>query len=176
MEILYGPDFCISNPTVITIGKFDGLHIGHKKIISELCNTAKEHGLKSVVYTFNTNPKIVLNQENIIPIMSNEDKSNEIEKLGVDYLIYEDFNLDFSKMEPEAFVKNILVDKLNVKALVMGENSTFGKDRKGNINTMIKLSKKYKFKLNVVKLITENGRVVSSTLIRNEVRKKEIVV
>lgn len=176
MEILYGPDFYINEPTIVTIGKFDGIHSGHKKIIKELYDNSKKYGLKSVVYTFNTNPKIVLNQEKIIPLMSNEEKTNEIKKLGIDYLIYEDFNLDFSKMEPEEFVKNILVDKLHINALVMGENSTFGKDRKGNVSVMMEFSKKYNFKLNVVKLVTENGNVISSTLIRNERIKKESFV
>jgi len=168
VEILYGHDFYIKEPTIITIGKFDGLHNGHKKIINAVLYKANELKLKSIVYTFSTNPKNVLYDEKITPLISNEEKSRIIEAMGIDYLIYEDFNLSFSSMTPEEFVKNILIDRLNVKEIVMGKNSTFGKDKSGDINVMKKLAKKYGFNLTIVGLLKENGEVISSTLIRSK--------
>lgn len=168
MEILYGHDFYIKEPTIITIGKFDGLHNGHRKIINAVLYKANELNLKSVVYTFSTNPKNVLYNEKITPLISNEEKSRIIEEMGIDYLVYEDFNLSFSSMTPEEFVKNILIDRLNVKEIVMGENSTFGKDKSGDIYAMKKLAKKYGFNLTIVGLLKENGEVISSTLIRSK--------
>ena len=168
MEILYGHDFYIKEPTIITIGKFDGLHNGHKKIINAVLYKANELKLKSIVYTFSTNPKNVLYDEKITPLISNEEKSKLIKEMGIDYLIYEEFDLVFSSMTPEEFVKNILVDKLNVKEIIMGENSTFGKDKSGDVNVMKKLALKYGFNLTIIGLLKENGEVISSTLIRSK--------
>ena len=168
MEILYGHDFYIKEPTIVTIGKFDGIHNGHKKIINAVLYKAKELKLKSVVYTFSTNPKNILYDEKITPLISNEEKSKLISEMGIDYLVYEEFDLGFSSMTPEEFVKNILVGKLNVNEIVMGENSTFGKDKSGDINTMKKLALKYGFNLTVIGLLKEDGKVISSTLIRSK--------
>ena len=95
MQILYGPDFNINCETVVTIGKFDGLHSGHLRVIDKLLEVSKEFGLSSVIYTFNLNPRLVLNNDRFVPLMSNKEKSDKIASLGVDYLIYEDFNMEF---------------------------------------------------------------------------------
>ena len=170
MQILYGPDFNINVPTVVTIGKFDGLHSGHLKVIRKLLDVSREYGLSSVVYTFNINPKLVLKKDIFVPLMTNEEKSKEIALLGVDYLVYEDFNIEFADMLPEEFVKNILLDKLNARVIIMGENSTFGKDGKGNVKLMKRLGDKYGFKVEVVELLKERGEVISSTRLREYVK------
>lgn len=166
MKVLYGPDFSIKEDTAVTIGKFDGLHIGHRKVISELIHNSNLRKLKSVVYTFEKNPKLVLNQENFVPIMTNDEKTNELRKLGIDYLVYEKFDEEFAKIEPEKFVKDILVDKLSVKLVVMGENSTFGNDKHGDRVVMEELGSKYGFEVINVDMIFNDGKVVSSTDIR----------
>lgn len=166
MKVLYGPDFSITENTAVAIGKFDGLHIGHREVISELIRNSRLKKLKSVVYTFEKNPKIVLNQENFVPIMTNEEKTNEFRKLGIDYLVYEKFDEEFSKIEPEKFVKDVLVDKLSVKLVVMGENSTFGNDKHGNKTVMERLGHKYGFEVIKVSMILNDGKIVSSTDIR----------
>lgn len=166
MQILYGPDFNINLPTAVTIGKFDGLHIGHLRVINRLLKYSKELNLRSVIYTFKVNPKLVLKRENFIPLMTNEEKSEKIALLGVDYLIYEDFNMGFADMLPEEFVKEVLVKKLNTKLVIMGANSTFGKDKIGNVELMKSFGKKYGFTVKVVELMKENGEVISSTRIR----------
>lgn len=170
MEILYGPDFFVKEPCVITIGKFDGLHDGHRKIINKVLENAKRLNAKSLVYTFNTNPKNVLSNESIRLLMDNTSKEEELRKLNIDYLIYEDFNMEFANMSAEEFVKNILVDKLNVRCVVIGENSTFGKDRVASAIDMVHFGEKYGFDVEVVKLVKVNGQVLSSTFLRECVR------
>jgi len=170
MEILYGPDFCIKQPTVVTIGKFDGLHDGHRKIIDRVLLNAKNMNAKSVVYTFNTNPKNVLYNENVTLLMSNTTKEEELEKLNIDYLVYEDFNMEFSQMMPEEFVKNVLVDKLHVSCVVIGENSTFGKRKSAGAMDMAEFGNKYGFCVDIVELVRVNGEVLSSSLLRECVR------
>lgn len=166
MNVLYGPDVHINENTAIAIGKFDGLHIGHKKVIEELMHYSKLNNFKSVIYTFERNPKLVLNQDNFIPLMTNEEKTKAFEKFGIDYLIYEKFDEKFAKLEPEKFVKDVLVDKLSVKLVIMGTNSTFGKNRNGNLKTMKELGDKYGFDVVNVNMILNNGKVISSTGIR----------
>ena len=166
MNVLYGPDFCIRENTAIAIGKFDGLHIGHRKIIQELIHHSKLNNFKSVIYTFDKNPRLVLHQDNFIPLMTNEEKTGEFEKLNIDYLIYEKFNKKFAEMEPEEFVKDILIDKLSVKLVVIGKNSTFGNNQHGNFQTMKELGDKYGFDVINVDMILNNGKVVSSTRMR----------
>lgn len=170
MQILYGPDFNINVPTAVTIGKFDGLHSGHLRVIGRLLEISRKMGVSSIVYTFNLNPRLVLNNDSFIPLMSNKEKSDKIASLGVDYLVYEDFNIEFADMLPEEFVKKILVEKLNAKVVIMGENSTFGKDRAGDVELMIELGKKYGFYVEVIKLLKKDGQVISSTKIRENVK------
>jgi len=174
MEILYGPDFLINSPTAVTIGKFDGLHDGHIKVINIVKERAKKSGIKSVVYTFDNNPKMIFSNENFKPLISNEEKSRSLELLDIDYLVYEKFNEKFYNMTPNEFVKDVLVEKLNVKVVVMGENSTFGKDKKGDVYFMKELGEKYGFEVIIVELLKENGEVISSTNIRE--RKKLLTI
>lgn len=166
MKVLYGPDFKISEDTVVTIGKFDGMHSGHRKVLDEVIKEAQKNKLKSVVYTFLKNPKLVLHQAEFTPLMTNEEKALAICEFGIDYLVYEDFNRIFSMMRPEDFVKNVLVEKLCAKVVVMGQNSTFGIDRTGTVDIMKEFGEKYGFKVICVEMILNNGEIVSSSKIR----------
>ena len=168
MEILYGPSFNISYETAVTIGKFDGLHLGHIKVIQTLIEVSKDMKLKSVVYTFDKNPKLILNHEKFTSLMTNKEKSNALESLNIDYLIYEKFDINFANLLPEEFVKEVLVKKLKVKAVIIGENSTFGKDRIGTVELMKEFGKKYGFQVFVVELLKQNGEVISSTRLREK--------
>ena len=168
MNILYGPNFNIIDETVVTIGKFDGVHLGHRKVLEEVKKTASKYNLKSVVYTFLVNPKLVLHQENFIPLMTNEEKSRAIEEAGIDYLVYEDFNESFSKMEPEEFVKEILVAKANAKVVIMGKNCTFGNNRTGNVQVMKALGTTFGFRVFCVDMVMDDGEFMSSTKIREK--------
>ena len=112
MEVLYGPNFKISEDTVVTIGKFDGLHSGHKKVLDEVIEVAKKNELKCVVYSFLKNPRLVLHQDEFIPLMTNEEKVSAISEVEIDYIVFEDFNQIFSRMTPEEFVKKVIIEKM----------------------------------------------------------------
>ena len=166
MEIFYGPDFQINENCVVAFGKFDGIHEGHRLLIRKLCEVAKEQGLKSVVYTFDRNPREVLGDIAIQRLISIEEKNSKLEELGVDIVIYERFDEEFSQMLPEEFVREILLNKLSMKAIVMGSNSTFGKNGFGNISLMKEFGEKYNFEVNEVELLYNEGILVCSSNVR----------
>lgn len=174
MQVIRTPNYCMSKESVVAFGKFDGVHKGHQKLIRILCDEAQKDNRLSVVYTFLTHPKLVFSEDKIELLTTNDEKERIIEKLGVDVLIFQNFNKTFASMTPEKFVKEILIDKLKMKKVVMGSNSTFGKNSKGNIDTMKKLALKYDFEVIEVELLKENGKIISSTNIRNE-RKRSLV-
>ena len=174
MQVIRTPNYFMQKESVIAFGKFDGVHKGHQKLIKILCDEAKKDHRLSIVYTFLTHPKLVFSEDKIELLTTNDEKEKIIEKLGVDVLIFQNFNKTFASMTPEKFVKEILINKLNVKKVIMGSNSTFGKDSKGNIDTMRKLAEKYDFEVMEVELLVENGKVISSTDIRNQ-RKRSLV-
>jgi len=171
MQILRAPNYSIQKESVVAFGKFDGIHKGHQKLINVLCNEAKADNKISVVYTFITHPKLIFSEEKIELLTTNDEKEKMIEKLGVDVLVFENFSKTFANMSPEKFVREVLVKKLCATKVVMGSNSTFGKDSKGNIDIMKKLGNKYGFEVVEVELLKENGKVISSTNIRNELKR-----
>ena len=174
MQVIRTANYIMQKESVVAFGKFDGVHKGHQKLIKILCDEAKKDNKLSIVYTFITHPKLVFSEDKIELLTTNEEKEKMIEKLGVDFLIFEKFNKTFASMSPEKFVKEILINKLKATKVVMGSNSSFGKDSKGNIDTMKSLALKYNFEVVEVELLKENGKVISSTNIRNE-RKRSLV-
>ena len=171
MQVLQSPNYIIQQESVVAFGKFDGVHKGHQKLINVLCEQARIDNKMSIVYTFLTHPKLVFSEDKIELLTTNDEKKKMIEKLGVDVLVFENFNKTFANMSPERFVKDILIGKLKATKVVMGSNSTFGKNSKGNIEMMKKLAIKYNFEVVEVELLRENGRIVSSTNIRNELKR-----
>ena len=169
MKVLYGHSNRINKPTAIAFGKFDGLHEGHRLLINTLISEAKSRNLQSLIYTFLQHPANELYNQEIKLLMTNTEKEEELKKLGIDILVFEEFNMKFAELMPEDFVKNILIDKLNCKLIVMGENSTFGKNKTGNLEVMQRLAKKYDFEVIVKELKKDSeGNVISSTKIRKE--------
>lgn len=174
MQVIRTPNYSMTKESVVAFGKFDGIHKGHQKLIKILCDESKKDDRLSIVYTFLTHPKLVFSEDTIEILTTNDEKEKIIENLGVDVLIFQKFNKTFASMTPEKFVKEILIDKLKAKKVVMGSNSTFGKNSKGNIDTMRKLSMKHNFEVIEVELLKEKGKVISSTNIRNE-RKRSLI-
>jgi len=157
----------LNEDTAITLGTFDGLHIGHVKIIKQLVKDAKERNLKSVVYTFKNHP-LSLNHSIETPstIFKLDYKKEILEKLGVDILIFLTFDDDQKNIEPNYFIEEILVKKLRMKHLVVGYDYHFGKKAKGNTELLIKSSRKYHYSYDIVDPIKKDYVRVSSTLIR----------
>ena len=153
--------------SIITLGNFDGLHLGHQELIRKIIHRAKETGGLSMVVTFRPHPLKILAPEKCPPLISiYEEKIELLDKLGIDVLVKIPFTLDFSAMEPRAFVKDILVDLLGAKEIFVGSNYRFGKGRKGNIQMLRDLGKELGFIVREVEQVSLNSEVISSTRIR----------
>ena len=165
----------IYNP-IVTIGTFDGVHTGHKQIIEKLIQIAEEKSGTSVIITFDTHPRMVLNQDayKLKFINSFEEKIALLEKNGIDYLIFLPFTKEFSQMSTVEFTKNILVDKLQINTLLLGHNNRFGNKENNNFNELYELSSKYNFNIVNAEIKTIENFVVSSSKIRELIDKGNI--
>jgi riboflavin kinase/FMN adenylyltransferase len=158
----------------IALGTFDGVHCGHKKIIQDVVNTAKQRNIKSAVLTFDKHPFTVLKpDEKIKLITDNNVKSDIISSLGVDYLIFVKFDEEFANIEAEEFVK-LLKNNLNAEILACGYNYSFGKKGKGNIQLLQKLRNEFNYELHVMDRVTHNNHIVSSSVIRKKIEAGKI--
>ncbi len=162
------------NP-VLTIGNFDGVHLGHQHIFRLVEEKAREIGGESIVYTFEPHPVAVLAPEHkpllITPL---EEKLRLIAEQGMDVAILANFSDKFASQTPEDFVKTILYDQIKIRQLYVGHDYTFGKDRRGNIALLKEMGRKLGFNVEVVEAVRVGGMVVSSTLIRELIQKGEL--
>lgn len=167
----------IPNP-VLTIGTFDGVHLGHQKIISQLNKEAEKIGGESVLFTFYPHPKMVLYPENhgIKLIQTQEEKIAKLAQMGLQNIIVYPFTPEFSQLSAEKFVEEFLVNKLNVKHLVIGYDHQFGKNREGGIDFLKKVAPKYHFDVTEISAQEIDEVNVSSTKIRNAIISGEIEV
>ncbi len=157
---------------VATIGVFDGVHRGHQKILKKLVKEAKKQKRKSLVITFHPHPRKVLNPSSRIPLLiSLKHRLRLIEEEGVDLCSVIKFTKSLSRMKGHDFIKNILVQKLNIKTLVVGRNFSFGYKEKGNIRLLKRMGKKYNFRVFSVGPVKAKERFISSTRIRKEIEK-----
>jgi riboflavin kinase/FMN adenylyltransferase len=164
--------FNSSEKTIVTIGTFDGIHIGHQKILKDLIKTAKKEGKKSVLLTFFPHPRMVLQKDNKILLLNTiEEKSGLLEKMGLDYLIIHPFSKEFSRLTALDFVRDILVNKLNTSRLIIGYDHHFGKNREGNIHQLKEYSLLYDFKVEEIPAQDIDDVSVSSTKIRTALKK-----
>ena len=154
---------------VVTIGTFDGVHVGHRKIISRLLEVARISGGESVILTFFPHPRMILHPEdvNIKLINTIREKAELLEKLGVDHLIITPFTRDFSNLSAELYIKEILVDKIGTRQIVIGYDHHFGKDRQGGFKDLQNYSGAYSFGVEEIPEQDIHDVAVSSTKIRN---------
>ncbi|WP_435135260.1 bifunctional riboflavin kinase/FAD synthetase [Formosa sp. A9] len=161
--------------TVVTIGTFDGVHLGHQKILNRLVNTAKNTQLESVVLTFFPHPRMVLqNDANIKLINTIEERRIILEQSGVDYLYVQEFTKDFSRLSAEDFVKTLLVDQLHAKKVIIGYDHHFGRNRSANINDLKAFGNTYGFDVEEISAEDVNEVAVSSTKIRKALDQGDI--
>lgn len=159
-------DFYIEEPTVVSLGKFDGIHRGHE-LLMECVKEQKKQGLKTVVFTFDIPPKKqVLGEEGLV-LTTNGEKVKLFEKLGMDYLIECPFTPEIMHMEPGDFLE-MLVKKLHMKCLVAGKDFRFGHNRKGDYKFLLNQAETYGYEAKIVDKIQDKGRDISSTYIREE--------
>lgn len=164
-----------NHPTVVTIGTFDGVHIGHQKIIKRLINTGKLEGLKSVILTFFPHPRMVLQKDSNIKLINTiKERHDILDDLGLDYLLIKKFTQEFSRLSAEEFVKRILVDKINAKRVIIGYDHRFGRNRNADINDLKTFGDTYGFEVEEISAQDIDDVSVSSTKIRNAIREGDI--
>ncbi len=162
-------------PAVVTIGTFDGVHIGHQKIVKRLINAGKLKGLKSVILTFFPHPRMVLQKDSTIKLINTIDERHAIlDALGLDYLLIKKFTKEFSRLSAEDFVKQILVDKLHAKKVIIGYDHRFGRNRNANIEDLKRFGKTYDFEVEEISAQDINDVAVSSTKIRKALNEGDI--
>lgn len=162
-------------PTVITIGTFDGVHAGHQKIIEKLVNTAKLSNMESAILTFFPHPRMVLQKESDIKLINTIDERKEIlSDSGIDHLIIHPFTHQFSRLTAQEFVRDILVNKLNAKKIIIGYDHRFGRNRTADINTLKEFGKEYDFEVEEIGKQEIEDVAVSSTKIRKALMEGKV--
>lgn len=153
---------------IVTIGTFDGVHFGHQKIIKQLVQKAKADNGESVILTFFPHPRMIIDPENQDLKMINtiNEKAEILNRLGVDHLIITPFTRDFSNQLPEDYIKNILVDNIGTKHIIIGYDHRFGKDRSGNLNVLKTAGTHFGFTVEEIMEQDIHDVAVSSTKIR----------
>lgn len=159
---------------VVALGNFDGVHLGHQEVIKTAVALAKEIQVPSMVLTFNPNPASIFRPSIFKNISDIKTKYKCIEELGVDYIYEINFDIPFSKLSPEEFVDNILIEKLSLSHLVTGYNFHFGKNKEGNFNSMNEYSKSKGFKYSVIREVNIDNYNISSSQIRNFIKSARL--
>ncbi|MDB9842446.1 bifunctional riboflavin kinase/FAD synthetase [Polaribacter sp.] len=160
-------NFFTDEKTFVTIGTFDGVHFGHQKILEKLVSEAKAAGKKSVLLTFFPHPRMVLQKNAKIEMINTiEERSALLEKTGLDYLIIHPFSKAFSRTTALEFVRDTLVNTLNISKLIIGYDHHFGKNREGNIDQLTEYSHLYDFTVEEILAQDIDDVSVSSTKIR----------
>lgn len=161
--------------TVVTIGTFDGVHVGHQKIIERLVNTARAGNLESAILTFFPHPRMVLQKDTDIKLINTIRERKEIlEKSGVDHLIIHPFTVQFSRLSAHEFVRDILVTRLKAKKVIIGYDHRFGRNRTADINDLRKFGEQYDFEVEEISKQDVEEVAVSSTKIRKALMEGKV--
>lgn len=176
MELIHSlSNYHSSVETIVTIGTFDGVHIGHQKIIEQLVINAKKQDKKSVLLTFFPHPRMVLQKDSKIELINTiEERAALLEKTGLDCLIIHPFSKEFSRMTALEFVRDILVNQLHTSKLIIGYDHHFGKNREGNLEQLTEYSHLYGFEVSEIPAQDIDEVSVSSTKIRTALANKHI--
>jgi len=169
-------EFKESDYAVITVGTFDGLHLGHQKIINRMNALAEENNGETILVTFDPHPRLVVHENNktLKFINTQKRKFDLLEKLGIDHIIILPFTKEFAKTSSEDFIREYLVDKLEVKKLIVGYDHHFGNNREGNYDQLYLLGQKYGFEVEEIKAQYIDDIAVSSTQIRNALMEGDV--
>lgn len=169
-------EFTAVNNAVVTIGTFDGVHLGHRKIISGIKELAESTGGETVILTFFPHPRMILHpeDESLKLITTIAEKADLMERIGVDHLIITPFSRDFSNQSAESYIRDVLVNKIGTKKIVIGYDHRFGKDRQGGFEDLQRLSSVYGFDVVEIPEQDINEVAISSTRIRNALLSGDI--
>jgi riboflavin kinase/FMN adenylyltransferase len=179
MQILNGLDTVQMNQaTTVTVGTFDGIHRGHRKIIEEVIQLARSENLVSTILTFEPPPRMVLQQNSkkkVMLLTTFEEKINILQNFGLDRVIVVPFTRELAEMSYKSFVEDILIEKVRAAWIVVGHDHTFGKNRQGNFESLQRLSRQHGFRLKEVGALQYAGQTISSSQIRDLLLAGDVV-
>lgn len=163
---------------VVTIGTFDGLHLGHQKVINRLIEIARSHGGESVVFTFYPHPRLVIapQETNLRLLTTLEEKKELFARSGIDHLIIFPFTQEFSQLTYSEFVEQILVKKMHTHCLVVGYDHRFGKNREGGFEYLQECAEEFGFEIEKLEVLLVDEAHVSSTRIREALEKGDVAL
>lgn len=171
MKIIAGTtDFTIEEGTAVAIGKFDGLHRGHKKLLSEITE-ARKLGLKTAIFTFDPSPSVFFRGGEGKELMTREEKRICFRQMGIDYLVEYPFHEKTAAVLPEDYVNQFLIHKMNARFIAAGEDVSFGRKGAGNAALLKEIAQKQGVQVRIIRKICHDGREISSTYVREEVQK-----
>jgi len=161
--------------TVVTVGTFDGVHLGHRAVLEEIVERARRRRRASILVTFDRHPLTVVRPEDAPPLLTTPDEKKEIlVQTGLDYVAFVRFTREVSRLSPEAFVRGYLVGRFRVRELVIGYDHGFGRGRSGDIETLRTLGRELGFDVDVVGEVRADGDEISSTRIRTAIAEGRI--
>lgn len=178
MKTIHGiENFPASEGSIVTIGTFDGVHLGHQQILKQLIDTSQQSKLKSVLLTFFPHPRMVLQPDiSMHLIQTIEEREKALRKTGLDYLVIHPFSEKFSRLSADDYVKQILVDKLNVRKVVVGYDHRFGRNRTASLEDMYNYADIYDFEVIEIDAKKIKSTAVSSTKIRKAIDQGDIAL
>ena len=161
------------NPSIVTIGTFDGVHLGHKAILTQLMNAAKKNNQASILLTFFPHPRMVLQKKSSLRLINTiKERSEIIEQTGVSNLIIHPFTKEFSRLTALEFVRDILVNQLHIKKIIIGYDHQFGRNRTATIKDLIEFGKTYDFEVVEITAQQLQNVAISSTKIRKALEEE----
>ncbi|MCH9659587.1 MAG: riboflavin biosynthesis protein RibF, partial [Bacteroidetes bacterium] len=164
-----------NNGAVVTIGTFDGVHIGHKAIVKRLVDTAQKEALDSVLLTFFPHPRMVLQKDSDLKMLNTlSEKKDLLAEIGLDHLVIEPFTKAFSRLTALEYVRDILVNQLNAKKIIIGYDHRFGRNRTANIENLKEFGETYNFTVEEISAQELDDVAVSSTKIRTALLEGDI--
>lgn len=168
-------NFSSQKKTILTLGTFDGVHLGHQSILDKLKKATHQGFYESIVLTFFPHPRMVLNQDTSIKLLNTiDEKTKLLANFGIDNLIIHPFDAAFSNLSAEEFVKEILIDRLNIHKIIIGHDHRFGKNRTADISDLILFGKKYGFEVEQINAHEIDEIAISSTKIRKALMEGNI--
>lgn len=170
-------EFKCKSKTIVTIGTFDGVHIGHKKILEKITTNASNSNYESVVLTFFPHPRTVLQEGTEMKQLNTiDEKINLLDSIGIDNLVIHPFDKEFSRLTAEEFVKTVLVDTFKVAKIIIGYDHRFGRNRTADINDLIDFGEIHQFEVEQISVEEINDVSVSSTKIRNALNEGNVTL
>jgi len=174
MEVIKGFEKfeSFSSDSILAIGNFDGIHLGHQKILQ----LPKKHALPSLVLTFSPHPEKILGGKIVKMIQTLDQRVREIEKFGIEAVLVVPFDEKFSSLSGQDFIRQIVVNTLKAKEVIVGENFRFGKNREGDISLLRQSAARFNFQVHSIPPVVKDGMAVSSSLIRSSLQEGKIEI